>query len=202
MLKRFTTSASATVNEARRKVQRLVPETDASVWVVGGAVRDSVWGIEPQHDVDLFFPSKEDLEAVERIMLASGAELLSLTTKKTSYRWAGRKYDLIGSWFDTLEAALERADFTVACAGVAPVERVLVCHEDYFEDLAGKQLRIHSLPDPASTLMRVARYSKMGFTLSYGDAMRLAKRIREADALEESGDADSEDEESPEEAGR
>lgn len=150
------------------------------MWAVGGSVRDSVWGIQPQHDVDLFFPSRVDLEAAEKAMLEAGAELLSLSPKKTSYTWKGIKYDLIGSWFESLEAILGEVDFTVACAGVDPGEKLLVCHEDYFEDLAAKQLRIQSLPNPASTLMRVARYSRMGFTLSYGDAMRLAKRIREA----------------------
>lgn len=150
-------------------------------WVAGGAVRDFFSIGRCTTDVDIYFPSTPYYEQAQKIMDDSEeCKEIYRDDKTTIYRYKKNKVQLVGNhFFDTPQATIEAFDFTVCCAAVDR-ER-LYHHETFFIDLAGRKLVINRIRYPLSTLQRLQKYIKKGFTICNGGLMAIARAIQRVD---------------------
>lgn len=150
-------------------------------WIAGGAVRDWFSIGYCSSDIDIFFPD-------ERNMLLASKNLTDRLSLKPTFEndkivnfiFKKHKIQLIKAhYFKTPADTIRAFDFTV-CA--ASVNRVTVnFHETFFIDLAKKRLVIIGLPYPLSTLQRLQKYIKRGYTICNGGLLEIAKAIQKLD---------------------
>lgn len=86
------------------------------------------------------------------------------------------KLDLVRKYRPNVEMAIQSFDFTVASAALD--YETLYFHPTYFIDLVNRDLIIKSFHHPLSTLYRIQKYIKMGFTISKENLFQLAKEIK------------------------
>jgi len=169
-------------------ISRFKPTLEAFApgFIAGGAVRDYFSQSKEETDIDVFFSNGVDMrDCLERIK--------SLPIKKiyendllAGFLFKGQHIQIIKNhFFASLKDAIAAFDFTVCCAAVS-LEDVFV-HEFFFDDLAGRRLAINSLPFPLSTLERMQRYIKKGYTACNGTLLTLAKAMATVDFADPQG---------------
>lgn len=165
-------------------------------WMAGGCIRDYFSTGKLDSDIDIFFPdadqfekcrkylidSKErsiktivDEKEVVRIIPKENAVVLFQNDNVVKIKYKGRKYDLVKKYFASPELTIEAFDFTVCCAAVDG--KSVFTHDTFWIDLAKRQLMINKLPFPLSTLWRLQKYIKKGYTICSGEMLTLAKAI-------------------------
>lgn len=177
----FDAETIPTLNDTVKALRKIIPSEVSKCWVAGGAVRDLLQALPIQKDVDVFFPSQEAFETMETALIDAGAIKGRGNDQKVRYNTEDVAFDLIKSPFRSPEQLSEHADFTVATGVVSIISRRMWAHELIFSDLAAKVIRISNLPNPFKTFLRVPRYLGYGFTMDYGQAIRLAHHVRSQD---------------------
>lgn len=163
---------------ARPLVDATGPDDD--VWVVGGAVRDVLLGIEP-HELDLVTTgSVEDLAQRLAPVVARHDRFGTLEVEPSP----GVRYDIARARretyaapgalpevtpVDTVEADLERRDVTINAMALGVRDGAFVAHPSALEDLAAARMRVlhpASFRDDPTRVWRVARYAtRLGGTV-------------------------------------
>lgn len=168
----------------------------AICWVAGGCVRDYFSTGKLDSDIDIFFPDADQfekcrmylLEATEqtikeiidekeviKIIPKDRAAVLFQNDNVIKIKYRGRKYDLVKKYFASPELTIDEFDFTVCCA--ATDGKKVFTHNTFWMDLAKRQLMLHKLPFPLSTLWRLQKYIKKGYTICSGETLKLGKAI-------------------------
>ncbi len=153
-------------------------------WIAGGALRDFFSYGYPHSDIDIYFSDEYELERAkeyfnEKVWNNEGAELIGDFTNSIDYRYKKHHFQLIKIYFPGPQETIDNFDFTVCCAAVDTVE--VIHHDTFFIDLAARKLVINSLPKPLSTMQRMQKYIKKGFTICNGGLLALAKAIATID---------------------
>lgn len=150
-------------------------------FIAGGAIRDYFAGQDIDSDIDVFFPNEDARKGANTAMRNNKAFRAAYKSEDISaYWWKGKLVQLIGKhYFENAAAAIAEFDFTVCCAGINGKD--IIGHEYFLADLAGKRLAINKLPFPLSTLQRVQKYAKKGFTACSGALLEIAKAIQRID---------------------
>jgi hypothetical protein len=136
-------------------------------------------------DVDVFFPNRFHYnKAVEAFQYWIENEIPGRRIFKSNltevYSVRKHKIQLVGQHFFTSpQETISMFDFTVCCAAVD--KNQLYTHETFFMDLAGRKLVINRLPFPLSTMQRMQRYIKKGYTICNGGLLEIAEAIQEID---------------------
>jgi tRNA nucleotidyltransferase/poly(A) polymerase len=145
-------------------------------WVAGGAVRDYFTVGHITSDVDVFFKNKTDFDAA--FSKLSEIQKPSYSDDRiANFYIQKRKIQLIQShFFDSPEESIKSFDFTVCCAAVD--RNQVYTHETFFIDLSRRRLVINALPYPLSTLERLQKYIKRGYTICNGGLLELARGIQ------------------------
>lgn len=165
-------------------------------WIAGGCLRDFFSGEPIKSDVDVFFKNIEQYNHVKRELIRQShsvkglAPVLVYDTENfkdessppdnrglSMFVFGGFKVQLIGTVFFSDQEELANAfDFTICCASLSTSS--IVVHEHFFEDLAARRLMINKLPFPISTLKRLVKYTKYGYTACDETLLRLAEALR------------------------
>lgn len=148
-------------------------------WVAGGAVRDWFATGFVRKDVDVFTPDDEAMTDVQRLIQEGPlkGKVAYETSTVVGYATEAGKVEVVRMHFPTPEATIEQFDFTVVCAAV-DTERRLVVHDTFFIDLSGRRLVVNALPFPLSTLERMQKMIKLGYTACNGTLLRIAQEIQ------------------------
>jgi hypothetical protein len=154
--------SEAMCSEYFMQILKPIHDTGARAWIAGGAVRDWYVHRKVLSDVDVWFPSKEDMDRAAQ----------GVAWKPTKDTNASINYRVDGKWwvqlvkkhfFSDMEATIAAFDFTVCCA--ATDGKSLITHPHFFIDLALKRLAFNTIPFPVSTWKRCAKYMEKGFKL-------------------------------------
>jgi hypothetical protein len=150
-------------------------------WVAGGCLRDYFSGEPLTSDIDVFFANDNDFNStVEKLKFDKRFTQKYAKDKLAAYDYRGTEVQLIGThFFASAKETSEAFDFTICCAAV-DLNEVYV-HENFFEDLAGKRIAINKLPFPMSSLERLCRYSRKGYTACNGSLLEIVKAIQKVD---------------------
>jgi hypothetical protein len=165
-------------------------------WVAGGCVRDYFSVGHLTSDVDLYFPDEHNFNECRKYLMDTkeyqltreedGKTIIEMKTKPLAIKlfendnvlkveYKGRIYDVIKKHFPSCQDTINQFYFTVCCAGVD--NKNVYTHQSFFIDLAKRQLMINELPFPLSTLWRLQKYIKKGYTICSGEMLKLGKAI-------------------------
>lgn len=140
-------------------------------WVAGGAVRRTLQKTDLSSDIDFFFKDETQLAAFDESIIDLGAIMSSDNDHARTYRLTVAGDDLVVqaitmSYYETLEACLDSFDFTITQCGYDGTD--LVVGEFTLWDLARKRLALHKLTYGVSTMRRIIKYTRQGFTACGG----------------------------------
>ncbi len=140
-------------------------------WIAGGAIRRTLLQEPLSSDVDYFFRDEAQASAFGGNMEVAGGWIISTRDQVTTY---GIKVDdktvivqaITLAYYPTLEDALDSFDFTITQFGYDGAD--LVCGQFSLWDLARKRLALHKLSFGVSTVRRLLKYTRQGFTACGG----------------------------------
>lgn len=163
------------VNTDLQNVVKTIASNDCGVWIVGGAVRDALLGINP-HEYDIasdatpdqiesFFPGQTIPTGKQfgTITVRSGDSMFEVTTLRTESGYGdGRRPDEV-EWGRSLAIDLSRRDFTINAMAYDLARGLL--HDPYNgeDDLKNSQLRAvgnanQRLSEDGLRIMRAYRF--------------------------------------------
>lgn len=167
------------------------------VWVAGGCVRDYFSIGYLGSDIDLYFQSDEDYKKCTDYLLNATKTTIKTTDENNvvtiekkskpkaiklfendnvlKIKYKNKEYDLVKKVFPSPSECIKAFDFTVSC-GAVDIHNCYF-HDTFFIDLAKRQLMINELPFPLSTMWRMQKYIKKGFTICSGEMLKLSKAI-------------------------
>lgn len=169
-----------------------------TTWIAGGALRDYFSYGYIKSDIDLYFPNEKEMNKCLKYFTEVNADIDETFTVNTnskrgkiiyenenvvSITYRNMQLDIVKRYFKTPENAIKEFDFTVSCAAVDR-EKVYF-HETFFIDLAKKALVINKLPHPISTLWRMQKYIKKGFTICKGGLLEIVEAIQKLERDDE-----------------
>lgn len=165
------------------------------VLLAGGALR-SFFMEKPVRDYDIYC-TKEGLtglnaafgdffQPVDGGWSKTSETNLSYTYKNLSYDTLEQKINsyalnVIKKPYTTHDSVIDSFDFTVCMCAIN--SSAIVYHPDYFTDLGTRRLRVHNPEDPLSTLWRMQKYIKLGFTMDREELWKIAKELHEEEKL-------------------
>lgn len=157
-------------------------------WVAGGALRRTIAGTTLESDLDFFF-------ANEGVLAAFAAKLptLGLTKKKETEhheQWEGYNAAADRSivlqlirfqYYANAAAVIESFDFTICQFAFDGM--TLTCADYALWDLGRKRLAINKVTFPGSSMRRLLKYARQGFTACDGCLASLATAIADDPTL-------------------
>lgn len=161
-------------------------------FVAGGCVRDYFSEAKLTSDIDVYFNSEIDFLKIKDYLLNQTKEayldgeekktrpkekaiILYENEKVVKVKYKNKVIDLVFSLYENPQNCIDKFDFTVSCAAVDLKQ--VYHHPTFFIDLAKRQLMINSLPFPLSTLWRLQKYIKKGYTICRGEMLKLSQAI-------------------------
>ena len=144
----------------------------SNTYLAGGFLRQLVSEepLDPEiTDVDLFFNSDYTYQAVKTHFeqLDGMTKIFQCPEDKlaTFQDSAGWKYQCIAvAFYPSLYSVVDSFDFTTTCFGTNGYE--FICHKSAPYDTLYKNLRWNKITHPASSLRRMMKYARKGFTMS------------------------------------
>lgn len=154
-------------------------EFDGKFWIAGGCLRDFCRGKRPV-DIDLFFPSEEDYLKVKKHLVEERGFEVKFENDNADkmvgeYNGLNLRIDLVKRWFKSPEDTIDAFDFTVAQAALD--RENFYCSEEFLFDMMARRLVVHKLPFPVSSMRRIPKYLKKGFTVCKGTMQDLAAAV-------------------------
>lgn len=140
-------------------------------WIAGGAIRRTLIQEPLASDIDYFFRDEAQASAFGADMELRGAKIISSREQVTTYGITIDERKVIVQaitlgYYPTLEDVLDSFDFTITQFGYDGTD--LVCGQFSLWDLARKRLALHKLTFGVSTVRRLIKYTKQGFTACGG----------------------------------
>jgi hypothetical protein len=147
-----------------------VPTPDGP-WIAGGAIRRTLQQQPLESDVDYFFRDADQRKAFGEGMLERRGWIISEKEHATTYGINHEHGTVIVQavsmgYYRTLEDVLDSFDFTITQFGFDGND--LVCGPCSLWDLARKRLALHRLTFGVSTVRRLIKYTRQGFTACGG----------------------------------
>jgi hypothetical protein len=161
------------------------------VFIAGGAVRDYLTDSEI-NDIDLFVTDQGVLDNLIAFFKEKG-KLINENKILANYKYKDKWFQIIKNrFFESPRQLIDSFDFTI-CQAVVYVENISVnegetkdqmefeFNETFFQDSLAKHLRTATINFPLSTLERMQKYIKKGYTACNGTLLNVAKAIHATD---------------------
>lgn len=156
------------------KVLKALPALSVTgPWLAGGALRRTLLGREPDSDFDFFFRDADQLATFASELDARGFAKIRETEHHVHYR--GRVGDdglpidvqcIRFAFYQNAAAVIDSFDFTICM--FAYDSKTLTVGDHSLWDLGRKRLAIHKITFPISTMRRLLKYGRQGFTACKG----------------------------------
>jgi hypothetical protein len=146
--------------------------------IAGGAIRDYLSGGEIK-DIDLFSSNKESEDKlIEWFKKQQNIKILNENDLLLNVTYKGRWFQVIKGKFFNMEGTdlIDSFDYTVCCAMLNFEE--FRYHDNFFQDVLSKHLRVNKITFPLSSLERMQKYIKKGYTACNGTLLSLSKEIQ------------------------
>lgn len=150
----------------------LPPMRPDGPWLAGGSLRRTLLRQEPESDFDFFFRDAEQLDEFRKDVEAAGLIKVRETAHHVHYRGRldgsiERDVQLIRfAFYANPEAVIDSFDFTI-CQMASDGEKLFL-GEHTLWDLGRKRLAVHKITFPVSSMRRMLKYAKQGFTACNG----------------------------------
>ena len=128
------------------------------------------------NDIDLFFPNKNELLIAKQLLLDDGYECKFENDIVCNMHKGKVKAQLCKIKYGTVEEILESFDFVVCCAAIN--RNLFICNDKFWRDLHNKKLTFNNIDKPRNSLIRIPKYIKKGFTITYRTMHYLADALQ------------------------
>jgi hypothetical protein len=161
----------------------IAPAVDGP-WMVGGGVRRLIAQMPQESDFDVSFSSVEQLIVTRDRLLAKGWNIKRETDAHVELYGKLGKRD--GQLIQLLKLSYPKTlaevlDFTICQFGYDGES--LVCGEYSLWDLARRRLALHKLSFGASSVRRMTKYGKQGFTFCQGTIVSILEAVAKDPAV-------------------
>ena len=166
------------LNEDLKNVIKRLTEHEAGVWIVGGAVRDSLLNITsdeidlavdipPQEVLDIFPDAIATGLKFGTVTIRSGDSFFETTTTRTEADYGDGRRPEIVEWGSSLAQDLSRRDLTINAMAWDPLREILYDPYQGYLDLDANILRAvgnanSRLSEDGLRIMRVYRFMDRG----------------------------------------
>jgi len=167
-----------------RRISNKICAKENGPWICGGAIRRLISNQELDSDVDIFFKSESQRKEVKKLLGATRRKISENDMNETYMvkieleegREIEIKVQLIFiNYYKTVEAVLDSFDFTICQFGYDGKD--LICGEYSLWDLGRKKLAINEITYGVSTLRRLIKYTRQGFTACGGVLADMLERV-------------------------
>jgi hypothetical protein len=142
-----------------------------NAWVAGGVLRDYFSGKPLKSDCDLFFPNLAEFNKAKTYLISKGAKIVWESENGMKVTYKGNTFDLIKIFLPNPMATIGRFDFTISM--FATDGNDIYYGNNSIKDLQDRKLVINTIVNPLSTLKRVLKHYRMGFTMSADETKKL-----------------------------
>lgn len=159
-------------------LENLPPLLEGEMWLAGGALRKTLIGQPLDSDFDFFFKNKDARLAWEVALINIGAKkishnehqktfVLDIVLDEETEETETIKIQLVTiDYYNFVQDLLDSFDFTIT--QFAYDGQNLYCGEYSLWDLARRRLAIHKITYGVSSLRRLIKYTRQGFTACQG----------------------------------
>jgi len=140
-------------------------------WIAGGALRDYFLNKPLKSDCDIFFPSISEFNKAKNYLISKGAKIIWESENGMKVTYKGNTFDLIKIFMLNPMATISRFDFTVSM--LATDGKDIYLGDRSLKDLQDRKLVINTIVNPLSTLKRVLKHYRKGFTMSAEETKKL-----------------------------
>ena len=153
-------------------------------WLAGGSIRRLFDGTEGESDFDIFFANVDQLNAF-RACLGTSKVLyeneLNVTLEIDVDGSKPFKLQLIKFYFSTPEAVLEWFDYT-NCQFITDGNTLMVGQYTLY-DIGRKHLRLNNIHHAMSTVRRMLKYARQGYTVCDGTINDILRAVADKPAI-------------------
>jgi len=140
-------------------------------WIAGGALRDYFLNKPLKSDCDIFFPNITEFNKAKDYLVSRGAKVIWESQNGIKVTYDGKTFDLIKIFNSSPIATISRFDFTISM--LATDGKDVFIGDKTLKDLQDRKLVINTIINPLSTLKRVLKHYKKGFTMSAEETKKL-----------------------------
>ena len=165
-------------NDFLEIMAELPPVGKGGPWLCGGAIRRVVADGENTSDFDYFFADKSQVDTFTSWMQQHGGTIVRTTATNTT--WSLKKHavqQISLRYYGSIEEVLDSFDFTICQFGWDG--EMLAVGPYALWDLGRKKLALHKLTYGVSTLRRLMKYARQGFTICGGALADILQRTIE-----------------------
>ncbi len=140
-------------------------------WIAGGVLRDYFSDKPLKSDCDIFFPNVGEFDKAKSYFLSKGARVIWESENGMKVTYKGNTFDLVKIFMPNPLATIGRFDFTISM--LATDGKEVYYGNNTLKDLQDRKLVINTIVNPLSTLKRVLKHYKKGFTMSAEETKKL-----------------------------
>jgi hypothetical protein len=140
-------------------------------WIAGGVLRDYFSNKPLKSDCDIFFPNVEEFNKAKNHFMSNRGKIIWESENGMKVTYKGNTFDLVKIFRPNPTATIARFDFTISM--FATDGRDLFYGNNSLKDLQDRKLVINNIINPLSTLKRVLKHYKKGFTMSAEETKKL-----------------------------
>ena len=149
-------------------------------WLAGGALRRTCKGQPLDSDFDFFFKNEEQYENFCKNVKQLGFEETAKNEHNTTFAGTIAKKNVLVqainiNFYDSIQDVLDSFDFTITQFGFDGSD--LYSGEYALWDLARNKLALHRLTFGVSTVRRMIKYTKQGYTACQGTFVDILNSI-------------------------
>lgn len=144
-------------------------------WIAGGVLRDYFTNKPLKSDCDIFFPNATEFDKAKNYLLSKGAKVIWESENGMKVVYKGNTFDLVKIFTPNPLATIGRFDFTISM--LATDGKELYYGNNTLKDLKDRKLVINTIVNPLSTLKRVLKHYKKGFTMSAEETKKLYESL-------------------------
>lgn len=140
-------------------------------WIAGGTLRDYFSEKKLNSDCDIFFPNVDEFIKAKKYFISKGAKIIWESENGMKVTYKGKTFDLIKIFMPSPSDTISRFDFTISMFATDGKE--VYYGNTSLKDLQDKKLVLNTMVNPLSTLKRVLKHYKKGFTMSADETKKL-----------------------------
>jgi hypothetical protein len=140
-------------------------------WIAGGVLRDYFTEKPLKSDCDIFFPNITEFDKAKKYLQSKGAKTIWESDNGMKVTYKGNTYDLVKIFTKNPMDTISRFDFTISM--LATDGNDLYYGNNTLKDLQDRKLVINTIVNPLSTLKRVLKHYRKGYTMSAEETKKL-----------------------------
>ena len=144
-------------------------------WIAGGVLRDYFSDKPLKSDCENFFPNIGEFDKAKSYLVSKGAKIIWESENGMKVTYKGNTFDLVKIFMPNPLATIGRFDFTISM--LATDGKEVYYGNNTLKDLQDKKLVINTIVNPLSTLKRVLKHYKKGFTMSAEETKKLYESL-------------------------